>query len=95
VFPNNNFSALALAVSHGCAIAATTHVYCWGANDFGQLGNGSVGRGFDEPQLVGVRARGRWSDSFSAPSASTLVLFGFIVVLGTLIVRLLRSRPAS
>jgi hypothetical protein len=95
VFPNNNFSAIAIAVSHGCAIAATTRVYCWGANDFGQLGNGLFGRGRDELQLVGAPVQDRWTVPFSAPSPSTLVLVGFVVVLGVLVARMLRSRSTA
>lgn len=28
---------------HTCAVLKTGRVYCWGANEFGQLGNGMVG----------------------------------------------------
>lgn len=32
----------ALGVDHGCLVAGDGHVYCWGANGAGQLGNGYV-----------------------------------------------------
>jgi alpha-tubulin suppressor-like RCC1 family protein len=34
--------ALAAGVDHTCALGASRAVYCWGANETGQLGNGTV-----------------------------------------------------
>jgi alpha-tubulin suppressor-like RCC1 family protein len=34
----NDFARLALGFSHSCALTATSAVYCWGADDFYQLG---------------------------------------------------------
>lgn len=36
------FSAIASGYEHSCAMTPEGTAYCWGANDFGQLGNGSV-----------------------------------------------------
>jgi hypothetical protein len=36
-------TALALGDAHGCALRSDGSVVCWGANDHGQLGNGSSG----------------------------------------------------
>jgi hypothetical protein len=44
-------SSLAVGGDHGCAVIADGSVWCWGANDKGQLGNGSTIR-----PLVGVLA---------------------------------------
>lgn len=39
-------------VSHSCALAAAGRVFCWGSNDTGQLGYGSVARIGHEPGSV-------------------------------------------
>jgi alpha-tubulin suppressor-like RCC1 family protein/uncharacterized protein YjdB len=39
--------------SHTCAVEVSGSMYCWGANNFGQLGNGAVGAGSSTPILVG------------------------------------------
>ena len=36
-------SSLAIGAQHGCGIVSNGTVRCWGANDVGQLGNGTVG----------------------------------------------------
>ncbi len=35
------FSALAAGDEHTCGIGMDQHIYCWGKNDFGQIGNGT------------------------------------------------------
>ena len=41
VHPGTQFRLVALGENHQCAIAATGAAYCWGANDWGELGNGT------------------------------------------------------
>jgi len=36
------FTTLAIGDEHTCGMVADGHVYCWGANDQGQLGNGTT-----------------------------------------------------
>ncbi len=41
-FTTNDIQALAVKVSHACALHASGLVYCWGLNSSGQLGNNSM-----------------------------------------------------
>lgn len=36
----SNVTQLSLGEGHGCAVTGTGKLYCWGRNDFGQVGNG-------------------------------------------------------
>ena len=40
--PLSGITVLATGASHVCAILKSNQVYCWGANEFGQLGDGST-----------------------------------------------------
>jgi len=37
-----NIKTIALGLSHGCAATAKGQVFCWGRNNYGQLGDGST-----------------------------------------------------
>ncbi len=53
------FEPIAAGHSHTCALERTGHVYCWGNNRHGELGQGRVGDSTDRPvQVVGVEGRG-------------------------------------
>jgi hypothetical protein len=43
---------LAVGDGHVCALTVDSHVWCWGDNTYGQLGQGSAGAGVSTPQLV-------------------------------------------
>ena len=48
---NSRFVALSVGDLHTCAIeAATSRAFCWGANQFGQLGIGSVNRTVEQAE---------------------------------------------
>ena len=36
------FSAISAGVDHSCALTTDSILYCWGANHYGQLGDGST-----------------------------------------------------
>jgi alpha-tubulin suppressor-like RCC1 family protein len=50
--PMTNITNIALSRDHACAINASSQLYCWGNNSYGQLGIGSVGGNFATPQLL-------------------------------------------
>ncbi|HXJ66598.1 MAG TPA: hypothetical protein VNN79_22800, partial [Actinomycetota bacterium] len=50
--PTLTFTAVAAGRSHSCALTDTGFVFCWGANDRGQLGTGAFDAGTPNPQLV-------------------------------------------
>jgi alpha-tubulin suppressor-like RCC1 family protein len=48
----HTFSALAAGLAHSCGIADDGHVYCWGGNFYGQLGNANTSVNSTAPILV-------------------------------------------
>src|SRR5206468_9878873 len=49
-----HFVSVTAGADHACALTDGGDAYCWGSNEFGQLGNGSSD---SAPQLVPVRVR--------------------------------------
>lgn len=54
VAPSLTFSRLTVGASHGCAIATDAVLYCWGANESGEIGIGTTFR----PQMVPIAVGG-------------------------------------
>jgi hypothetical protein len=50
----HSFSAVAAGEFHSCGLAVDGKAWCWGANAWGQLGNGRSGGGATEPRPVQV-----------------------------------------
>jgi len=49
------FSDIAAGAGHTCAVGTDGHVYCWGANDRGQLGDGSTSDRSAPAEVVGAQ----------------------------------------
>jgi alpha-tubulin suppressor-like RCC1 family protein len=45
---------LALGAAHSCALAVDGTVWCWGDNDYGQLGDGSTAPSFEPVPVLGL-----------------------------------------
>ncbi len=54
-----NIKAIAAGIYHSCALDTSGHVYCWGENEFGQLGSGTTSSSASPVQVVGVGGTGR------------------------------------
>ncbi len=52
----NNVMSIASGEYHSCAIDNTNNLFCWGRNNFGQVGAGSMGTDFQSPQPVTLHA---------------------------------------
>jgi alpha-tubulin suppressor-like RCC1 family protein len=51
------FSSISAGIWHTCGIGSDGNGYCWGSNNYGQLGNGGSGTDADTPVLVSQGAR--------------------------------------
>lgn len=47
------FRSLAVGLTHSCGLTAEGAVYCWGSNEFGDLGNGSTAAADSAVRVVG------------------------------------------
>lgn len=48
----DNITAITVGGTHSCALSGNQQSYCWGSNEFGQLGDGTL---YDRPTAVTVR----------------------------------------
>jgi alpha-tubulin suppressor-like RCC1 family protein len=74
------FARMYAGESHSCAIDVTGDAYCWGRNDYGQLGNGAptaFGVGVTSPVLVGGGLK------FRSLSLGELFTCGVVAALGS------------
>lgn len=53
---NLTFSTIAVGGWHVCGVTTDGGIYCWGANDYGQLGNGTTADSPVPQRVVGVSA---------------------------------------
>jgi hypothetical protein len=51
------FIQLSLGEGHSCGLDAAGAVYCWGRNDFGQVGNGQTSSAVSEPVAISSEKR--------------------------------------
>jgi alpha-tubulin suppressor-like RCC1 family protein len=54
----SNISSVTAGSSHTCALSSSGNVYCWGANNSGQLGNNSTTQGNTPIEVEGVGGTG-------------------------------------
>src|SRR6185503_18046973 len=52
--PAPMFASLTMGRSHACAIDVDGQLYCWGANDVGQIGDGTTSFAIPRPTRVGL-----------------------------------------
>jgi alpha-tubulin suppressor-like RCC1 family protein len=95
VFHPRNFSRVSISTLHGCARSATETIYCWGANSFGELGNGTTDASYDEQQVVGLQGKRSLRSRLSWPSTRFLVPFGLFVLLAGALAFIFRRRPPA
>ncbi len=50
----NNIATITLGGEHACAIDVIDHIYCWGRNHHGQLGNATTNNSLSPVQVVGI-----------------------------------------
>jgi hypothetical protein len=63
--PELSFTTISAGGGFGCGIATDQHLYCWGSDASGQIGNGAGGAG-ETPSLATVK-----SERFTTVSAGT------------------------
>lgn len=74
------FARMYAGESHSCALSTAGDAYCWGRNDYGQLGNGAptpFGQGMPAPVLVGGGLK------FRSLSLGELFTCGVVAALGS------------
>jgi alpha-tubulin suppressor-like RCC1 family protein len=69
--PGVVFDSVSAGQDHACALSSTGTVYCWGANDFGQLGTGTT---TPQPTPTLISATGLRFTSVSAGAQFTCAL---------------------
>ena len=95
------FKSIALGESHRCAIATTGITYCWGKNDWGELGDGTTSTSNETVAVVGHELPAWRKAIVAAQDAKTrfiahnglrwVLALAILVALGVLIARWWRS----
>jgi hypothetical protein len=62
----DNLAHLACSETHTCASTKDGHVWCWGVNQFGELGDGTQ-RDHDQPVEIGFLKAGHWQNKDQSP----------------------------
>lgn len=82
--PLTNVMHISAGENHTCAIKQSGTIYCWGANDYGQLGNGASGVGsyMRYPALVSgitdaMQVSAGWLDTCALLNSGTVKCWGY------------------
>jgi alpha-tubulin suppressor-like RCC1 family protein len=61
----SNITDIAIGMGHACALSTTGQVFCWGRNDYGQIGDNTVVNKATPVQVLGVGGVGNLSNIIS------------------------------
>jgi len=73
--PELSFTTISAGGNFGCGVATDQHLYCWGNDTFGQIGNGQDGAG-QTPKLATVKTERFTTVTAGAHHACALNLVG-------------------
>jgi alpha-tubulin suppressor-like RCC1 family protein len=88
--PGVSWAHITPATQHACGVTTAGATYCWGSDDFGRLGNGSVSGDQSVPSLVDTPAGISWASvalwdngTCAVTTTGAIYCWGFPVVSGT------------